>query len=117
MPAGDDRPRPKPGSSTRSAVGGGLPDGHRRTHPRVNAAHVLVFTDILDIRRVRAARGDELEVGEIETRGRGHRIASQVVQLLDEPSAKLGDLGEGMELAATVMCLHRLSFLQLDLTW
>jgi hypothetical protein len=75
-----------------------------------------VLTDTFDVRRVRGARGDELEVGS-ETLGRWYGVASQVVQRLDEPSAKLVDFGEGMELAATVMRLNRLSFLQLDLTW
>ena len=80
----------------------------------VNAAHVFVLTDLLDVRRVRGAGGDEFDVGEIETLGRGYRVASQVVQILDESSAKLGDLSEGVYLATTVLRLNRLSILQLD---
>src|SRR5262252_3473363 len=87
---------------------------HRRPHPRMDAALVLVRPFRFGVRLARTARRNELDVGKIQALWRGSRIAGQVVQLGDEAAAEVVHFRERMELASAVVRLYSLPFLQLD---
>src|SRR5262249_58251288 len=92
----------------------GSTDDDVRPHPGMDAALVVVNARLLDV-RVRLAPGrDELNlvVGRRIALGRGHRIAGQLIEKVDESAAELMHLGERVHLAALVSGLQCLAVAQ-----
>src|SRR6185436_20305081 len=111
---------PNPSRGRSVPRGRRLPHDDVRTHPRVNAAHIVVDAGFFDLDLGLSARRNEVFAGERlrcdrqALRGRCLIACDENIQVRDEPAAELVNLGERVELASEIYRLERLTVSQAD---